>query len=308
MKAPNKKTWLSSLITVAVLVAGYYIYQYSYVVSNYYEYVTFYYDVHGLQPSTPIKINGVRVGYVTDVEINNNNSPVQVTMAILKKVKITDSTIALLSAPSLNGSMSITIQEKEGNRILGQKDTMIAMYDTSILDMSDQVATIAASAKYTIAEADSNLSEIRQQIRNGLVADMIKRIALFAKDMKRYQSNTNRWNEQADDVVISIRNTELNAREMAADAANTSKSLRELEKNTKEASKTTIVADLKNISKNVRELRNAVAKATDKDSSLGKLLNEKETYTETNKSAEDLDKDLKDVQENPPVISIIGGD
>lgn len=308
MKAPNKKTWLSSLITVAVLVAGYYIYQYSYVVSNYYEYVTFYYDVHGLQPSTPIKINGVRVGYVTDVEINNNNSPVQVTMAILKKVKITDSTIALLSAPSLNGSMSITIQEKEGNRILGQKDTMIAMYDTSILDMSDQVATIAASAKYTIAEADSNLSEIRQQIRNGLVADMIKRIALFEKDMKRYQSNTNRWNEQADDVVISIRNTELNAREMAADAANTSKSLRELEKNTKEASKTTIVADLKNISKNVRELRNAVAKATDKDSSLGKLLNEKETYTEANKSAEDLDKDLKDVQENPPVISIIGGD
>lgn len=308
MKAPNKKTWLSSLITVAVLVAGYYIYQYSYVVSNYYEYVTFYYDVHGLQPSTPIKINGVRVGYVTDVEINNNNSPVQVTMAILKKVKITDSTIALLSAPSLNGSMSITIQEKEGNRILGQKDTMIAMYDTSILDMSDQVATIAASAKYTIAEADSNLSEIRQQIRNGLVANMIKRIALFEKDMKRYQSNTNRWNEQADDVVISIRNTELNAREMAADAANTSKSLRELEKNTKEASKTTIVADLKNISKNVRELRNAVAKATDKDSSLGKLLNEKETYTEANKSAEDLDKDLKDVQENPPVISIIGGD
>lgn len=308
MKAPNKKTWLSSLITVAVLVAGYYIYQYSYVVSNYYEYVTFYYDVHGLQPSTPIKINGVRVGYVTDVEINNNNSPVQVTMAILKKVKITDSTIALLSAPSLNGSMSITIQEKEGNRILGQKDTMIAMYDTSILDMSDQVATIAASAKYTIAEADSNLSEIRQQIRNGLVADMIKRIALFEKDMKRYQSNTNQWNEQADDVVISIRNTELNAREMAADAANTSKSLCELEKNTKEASKTTIVADLKNISKNVRELRNAVAKATDKDSSLGKLLNEKETYTEANKSAEDLDKDLKDVQENPPVISIIGGD
>ncbi len=308
MKAPNKKTWLSSLITVAVLVAGYYIYQYSYVVSNYYEYVTFYYDVHGLQPSTPIKINGVRVGYVTDVEINNNNSPVQVTMAILKKVKITDSTIALLSAPSLNGSMSITIQEKEGNRILGQKDTMIAMYDTSILDMSDQVATIAASAKYTIAEADSNLSEIRQQIRNGLVADMIKRIALFEKDMKRYQSNTNQWNEQADDVVISIRNTELNAREMAADAANTSKSLRELEKNTKEASKTTIVADLKNISKNVRELRNAVAKATDKDSSLGKLLNEKEAYTEANKSAEDLDKDLKDVQENPPVISIIGGD
>lgn len=308
MKAPNKKTWLSSLITVAVLVAGYYIYQYSYVVSNYYEYVTFYYDVHGLQPSTPIKINGVRVGYVTDVEINNNNSPVQVTMAILKKVKITDSTIALLSAPSLNGSMSITIQEKEGNRILGQKDTMIAMYDTSILDMSDQVATIAASAKYTIAEADSNLSEIRQQIRNGLVADMIKRIALFEKDMKRYQSNTNQWNEQADDVVISIRNTELNAREMAADAANTSKSLRELEKNTKEASKTTIVADLKNISKNVRELRNAVAKATDKDSSLGKLLNEREAYTEANKSAEDLDKDLKDVQENPPVISIIGGD
>lgn len=308
MKAPNKKTWLSSLITAAVLVAGYYIYQYSYVVSNYYEYVTFYYDVHGLQPSTPIKINGVRVGYVTDVEINNNNSPVQVTMAILKKVKITDSTIALLSAPSLNGSMSITIQEKEGNRILGQKDTMIAMYDTSILDMSDQVATIAASAKYTIAEADSNLSEIRQQIRDGLVADMIKRIALFEKDMKRYQSNTNRWNEQADDVVISIRNTELNAREMAADAANTSKSLRELEKNTKEASKTTIVADLKNISKNVRELRNAVAKATDKDSSLGKLLNEREAYTEANKSAEDLDKDLKDVQENPPVISIIGGD
>lgn len=308
MKAPNKKTWLSSLITVAVLVAGYYIYQYSYVVSNYYEYVTFYYDVHGLQPSTPIKINGVRVGYVTDVEINNNNSPVQVTMAILKKVKITDSTIALLSAPSLNGSMSITIQEKEGNRILGQKDTMIAMYDTSILDMSDQVATIAASAKYTIAEADSNLSEIRQQIRNGLVADMIKRIALFEKDMKRYQSNTNQWNEQADDVVISIRNTELNAGEMAADAANTSKSLRELEKNTKEASKTTIVADLKNISKNVRELRNAVAKATDKDSSLGKLLNEKEAYTEANKSAEDVDKDLKDVQENPPVISIIGGD
>ena len=64
----KRSTWLT-VISVLVLVAGYLAYKYAYLVYREYDYITLYEDVHGLQRSNPIFIDGVRVGEVSNIEL-----------------------------------------------------------------------------------------------------------------------------------------------------------------------------------------------------------------------------------------------
>lgn len=82
--------------------------------SNYYE--VYYNDVSGLAVSSPVTVNGLKVGQVREVSIDfKNPGKVKVVLALDKKLKLREGSIAMLGSTLLSGSYIIIEPSKTGN-------------------------------------------------------------------------------------------------------------------------------------------------------------------------------------------------
>ena len=70
-------------------------------------------SVSGLSKQSPVKFNGVDVGYVKDIEINQNNlQEVQIIVSVEADVPINQGTVAVLSSQGLTGIMYVELEAK----------------------------------------------------------------------------------------------------------------------------------------------------------------------------------------------------
>lgn len=303
----KRKNWISTLLTIGVLAAAFYIYKYSYLVSQYRDYYVYYEDVHGLQKSSPIYIDGVQVGRVSDIEFSGKEH-VKVTLTIKKDVNLNDSTVAQLAANGLVGDKMIVLYKSNSNTLLKHKDTLIPEMDTTVIFMSQQVEPIIASAQYQIRSADSNIQYFNRRIKQGLLSEISASLSSLNKDMKGFVSNIHQFNNEMDTTILSIRNAAANTSSMVDNIAHTNESIKGALELTNKYAKPTISSDLASIKSSFSSIAKAVNGITNKDTgALGPLLHTKKTYISVTQKADTAKQAIEDVKDNPPVISIIGG-
>lgn len=303
----KRKGWISTVLTIGVLVAAFYIYKYSYLMSQYRDYYVYYEDIHGLQKSSPIYIDGVQAGRVSDIEFSEGDK-VKVTLTIKKEIRLNDSTVAQLAADGLVGDKMIRLYKSESNTLLKHKATLVPEMDTTVIFMSQQIEPIIASAQYQIRSADSNIQQLNRQLKQGLISQITSSLSTFNKDMKGFVSNIGDIAKDVDTAVISIRNTQANTTSMVASINSTNESIKGAVELTKKYSKPTLGSDLASIKESFSKVAKAVNGITNKDTgALGPLLYSKKAYTSTVQKADSAKDAVDEIKENPPVISIIGG-
>ena len=119
-----------------------------------YEVVAEFADAQGLVPGAAVRLNGVRVGNVTDVALGDNARRVYVTMAIDGGIEIPRGSTVQTSGLSALGEVNIEITPPTGadaGRPLVAGDTLVA---TSVPDLFD---LIAGESNSLTARADTAL-------------------------------------------------------------------------------------------------------------------------------------------------------
>lgn len=302
----KKRSWISTIITIAVLVAAFYIYKYRYLMSEYRDYYVFYEDVHGLQKSSPIMIDGVMVGRVSDIEFYGQDQ-VRVTLTIKKEVALTDSSVAQLGANGLVGDKMITLIMSDHKEVLKQEATLVPEMDTMTIFMSQQVEPIIANAQYQVRYADSNIQSFNRQIEEGLLTNISATLSRLNKDMGSFVKQVNGFKSEIDTTVNSIRNAAANTGSMVDNISHTNASIQSTLATTKKYAKPTLNDNLTSIKGSFTNIANAVNSLTNKDTgALAPLLNSKQAYTTATQQADTAKQAIEDIQKNPPVISIIG--
>lgn len=128
--------------------------------SSKYKYFVVYDNVGSLQPSNPIKLNGVQVGQVKSTELlTNRGNKVLVTLEIQKNVLLTQGSKVLLTSELLGGS-ALMLQIAMGGKQLQQGDTLVADSEKGIQ------ALLQEQALPVVKNADSliiNLNRIVKQ-------------------------------------------------------------------------------------------------------------------------------------------------
>lgn len=154
------KVGLMAVVALTMLYFGFNFLKGADFFSSKYKYFVVYDNVGSLQPSNPIKLNGVQVGQVKSTELlTDRGNKVLVTLEIQKNVLLTQGSKVLLTSELLGGS-ALMLQIAMGGKQLQQGDTLVADSEKGIQ------ALLQEQALPVVKNADSliiNLNRIVKQ-------------------------------------------------------------------------------------------------------------------------------------------------
>lgn len=303
-KKRKRSTWVT-VIAVAIIAAGYIAYKYAYLVYREYDYITQYEDVHGLQRSNPIFIDGVRVGEVSNIELDGNKL-VTVTFSINKHTKIPRGSIAYIASNGILGEKMIFLEKGKGPGYYKHLDKLTGLYDTSVMDMADQIAPMVESAKYILNTADKNFSNFNRRIDNGLVEQTQKNVRSIERSMSSYREQSVAIGKQVGGIVDKLSGYRESSQNLSNKVQSLDTSIKSAEKTTASLAAQPYAGQLDTLKQTVQKANTSARKIAD-NKSVQKSLDSKKDYSEINQQLEDVNKDMQEMNKNPKGITLIGG-
>jgi ABC-type transporter Mla subunit MlaD len=294
MKSTTKKRGWLTLAIVLVAISGYLIYKYAYLVYQDYDYYAYYEDIHSLQIANPVYVSGVKVGEVSNIRLNGDQK-VRVTLSIDKKTKLPLGTTAVLASNNLRGDKMVFLEIGKGPGIHNHKNVLFSKYDTTVMDMSDQVAPIVESAKYILNTADKNFSAFNRKLDNGWATQAQKDIRNVEQRMHGYGSQLSGIQANATEIISTIKKLKQATNNAAADRQKLSSAIKNAEAQTASWSSAPVNAEMDSLRMSTK---NVQTKATElENSDAGKEMLEKDKmYTDLNKAAVNLNETLVEMK------------
>ncbi|MCP1383891.1 MlaD family protein [Runella salmonicolor] len=134
------KVGILAIVTITMLYFGFNFLKGSDFFSTTHKYYVLYDNVGSLQPSNPIKLNGVAVGIVKATELlQERGNAVLVTLDINRDIILTKGTKAMLTSELLGGS-ALMLQIPSGAPRLNEGDTLLAETEKGIQSLLQEKA------------------------------------------------------------------------------------------------------------------------------------------------------------------------
>ena len=250
-----------------------------------------YEEIDGLTVSNPVVLNGLSVGRVDDIKLQpSNDNSLLVTIVVDKDVLVGDSTIAFLENTGLLGGKSIELNMGQSSVIYDGGQTILG------IKKQDFTEILAEKAMPILTNLDSTVVSL-----NKIFGDQL------GTSIQKTLHNLERASGELNEIMVSNKK---NINTITYSLAGLSQSLVETEKQLKPIlNKLDNLADtlnnleLKQTVQNARQaLKNVediTAKINEKEGSLGLLVNDKELYENLNKTAENLNNLVEDIERNP---------
>lgn len=134
----NKKPVETIMGIIVLLVAAFFLF-FAYRVSDLqvvkgYEVTARFLKVGGLNVGSDVRINGIKVGSVVALELDNNDYIANITMSILPNVKLPKDSIAAIVGDGLMGDKFIKIEPGKSSEMLQNGDALSNTKDFKTLE------------------------------------------------------------------------------------------------------------------------------------------------------------------------------
>ena len=261
-------------------------------------YYAYYNDVSGMLVSSNVLVNGLRVGYVKEIEATNERADnFLVTFTCSSDIKIPqDSKITLFSADLL-GSKALKLQLGTSSKIIEDGDTLssdreLGMLDnlgtsvTPLMNNLDSILTslnkilnaqTQTSLQNTITNLEtttSKLSSISCDLDNLMTSEKTK-LAKIIENTESITANFKENNEKLSNIIANVDNI------------------------VDSAAKANIGTTLIETGKSIEKLNTVLGVIEKGKGNVGLLINDEELYKSLDNSAKNLNKLIKDIKENP---------
>lgn len=248
-------------------------------------YTTSYSDVQGLEASSPVIINGMKVGTVIGISMENISEDVVVEFTVARQYKLPSNTVAVLGSQSLMGGMQLTLNIGDSKEMLADGDVVLSGIDSG---MADAVSVMAERASSLVDSLTITLGKVNSLMSQNMIDDTHGAL-----------SNMNKSTENLNKMLVS------ESGKIAEITSNLSSLSSELK---------TMLPDMKSAMANVNSLTDSlnqslpemmaeiqmlVNKINSNDGTVGKILNDKELYENAALTMEEAAALLKDLKENP---------
>ncbi|MCD6063898.1 MAG: Mammalian cell entry related domain protein [Flavipsychrobacter sp.] len=303
---PEKKNNVKTLVWITVIVlavAGYYFLKDSNVFVTRFEYYAYFADVQGLQPSSPVMVKGVRVGKISNIDINRSN--VRITLAVSKSVRLPEGTVAKLAAGGITGEKIIDLKLGNGTAILPDYATLQTGLDTSLLPVSVRFTPIFETAKFMLRTADTTLQSVNSLFRTGLLSRSAVGVVNLEQKMHGLSNLSNKLNNEHN-VQAILGDAASQSQRLAANSSDFNRSVNNAVQTSGKLAKTNIADDLTHLQSSFRKLGRSFYKLDTATSGFGKLINTNNTYQSLSTSFDTLNRGWQRLHKDPPGISIFG--
>ena len=261
-------------------------------------YYAYYNDVSGMLVSSNVLVNGLRVGYVKEIEATNERADnFLVTFTCSSDIKIPqDSKITLFSADLL-GSKALKLQMGTSNKIIEDGDTLKSDIELGMLD------NLGASVSPLMNNLDSILTSLNKILNAQTQTSLQNTIANLETTTSKLSSIScdldNLMTSEKTKLAKIIENTESITATFKENNEKLSNIIANVDNIVDSAAKANIGTTLIETGKSIEKLNTVLGVIEKGKGNVGLLINDEELYKSLDNSAKNLNKLIEDIKENP---------
>ena len=253
--------------------------------ANYY-YVS-YTDVNGLAVSSPVTVNGFKVGLVHEISYEYDNpGHVLVELNLDKKLRIPKGTVAMIQTDLL-GTASIVLQMGSENEIYNVGDKLIGKTDAGMMGAIGE--SLLPSVENILPKVDTLLLSVTRITSDSSLLAAIQRLDAISRSIDRTMRNIDASVAKLPATMDNVNGITSNINQISGNLSNVSDELNDLPIHPMMDYANATMANLRQISS---QLNNP-------ESTLGLLLHDRALYDNLNSAMADLDSLFVDIKRSP---------
>lgn len=250
-----------------------------------------YTNVQGLAPKSPITINGLKVGTVSEISFHPEKKGILVAhLNLSNDIKFSVNSVAQIYSPDfISGkSLKINIAIDEGEMAVNG-DTLIGIVDAGIMGMiNEQIAPLQSKVESFVVHTDSvmqNINKLMNEENQKNIEESLASMNALLRTFKSTASNLDAMTAQGgkmDSIMIGANKT-MNNFAMISDSIQA-------------ANLGATVAELRHSLENFNVIIDSLNSG---NGTIGKLMQDEALYNNLTNSAKELEELLKEVKEHP---------
>lgn len=264
-----------------------------------------YKNVGGLEASTLVTLNGLKIGYVREIYFAEDLSGDLITkIAIHNDFPLPVGTTAEIASNDLLGSKVVKINLGKSTQLLQPNDTLKTSIEADIMSqVSEQIAPIKAKAERlidnldTIVEAASKMLDTQSQ-RN--LAESFRQISATMKNLEMISGNLNEViSSEKKNLASTISNFSETSEHFKINSAKLGHITDNLSQFSDSLAKLELNNTINHLNSSMVTLQAILCKIDTANGTMGLLINDPRLYQNLNYTSENLNRLLVDLRQNP---------
>ena len=285
------KTALLAIIAIILLIFGYSFLKGKNLLDSSKTFYAVYADVEGLSVSSPVTINGLKVGSVTSIDFLDTSGLLLVTFTIDKEFPFSKNSIAQLYGGGLIGGKSVAIlPEYEPGQIAQSGDTLPSNIEEGLLELvNNRLTPLQEKVEQAVESADSLINSLNKVLNEDTRHNIKSSFEDLSITIASLKSSAQTINGVLDENSGKLDRTFTNLDEMSANLNSFSDTLATVNLND-------MIRDMEKV---VADLESTTDKINNGDGTLGKMMNDPAVYNNLDRATKQLEELLQDIKLNP---------
>jgi phospholipid/cholesterol/gamma-HCH transport system substrate-binding protein len=285
------KTAILVIASILLFIWGYSFLKGRDLFTNYKTFYVEYESVEGLAASAPVTLNGLVIGKVNSITINENTGKLLVELQLKTDFPISKSSIASIYEPGFIGGKQIAIYPNFNDKTLaveGQKlqgDIKSGLTDK----VGDQLAPLQEKLEKLMLNTDKLISGINNVLDKKGQENLKASLAELSKTIEQFHKASLSVNTLLDDNKAQIKGVVTNFNKISGDFSKISDSL----------NKADLGKTVKNLNKTLARVDGIMSGLESGKGSMGKLLNDDAFYENIKATTKELELLLEDIRLSP---------
>ncbi len=304
------KVGIFTFITIVIFILGFYFLKGINLFSTKNRYYATYSAVDGIYKSSPVLINGYRIGIVSNMFINPKSGEVVIEMLSENDFPIPTDSRASIQSTDLVGGKVVGILLGKSTSYIKSGDTLQSVIKKDIFGaVGDAIDPLMLKISNTLQNLDTVLNGVAVALNKN---DPHSTIGLLNTSLENISGITQNLEAtlKSGSLDNSLKNVESITANIEKNNANIDRLLNNVATFTDNLKETDIKQTIDNAKIAIAELQLILAEINKGEGTIGKLVKDKKMYENLEAATSNLDKLLVDVKANPyryVNVSIFGG-
>lgn len=308
------KIGILTVFAITLLILGFNFLKGKDIFSNTQEFYAEYKHINGIKISNPVLYNGLSIGKITDLELTPRGTIIA-TITIDKDIAIPDNSTAKIASQDLLGSKAIELVIGDSRKFLNDGDTLKTDIELSLTEsVNSQVLPVKAKAEKLLGTMDSILVSIQYILNPNFRSNIDKSFSSIKRSIETLERTAGRVDTLVKYQALRLKAISLNIESITTNLKNNNQKITDILTNldqiTDSIAKANVLQTITKVNKTLADVSAITEKINNGQGSLGLLINDDKLYKNLDQSANDLDKLLLDIKQNPKRyvhFSVFGG-
>lgn len=285
------KTAILVISSILLFIWGYSFLKAKDIFTNYKTFYVTYDDVEGLTSSAPVTLNGLNIGKVNSITIDNSTGKLLVELQLKTDFPISKSSIATIYEPGFIGGKQIAIYpnfEDKELAIDGQKlkgETKLGL----TASVGNKLEPLQLKIENLLQNTDKLISGLNNILDTKGQADIKNSLSEMNETISEFHKASSSLNSILDNNKVQINGVVTNFNKISKDFSKISDSL----------TKANIGKTVKNLEKTLANVDQIMLNLQNGKGTMGKILKDEALYTNINKATKEMELLLQDLRLYP---------